>query len=386
MAIKVNSDMMRRGWRREGLRTRLGLIGGLWAGLVLAIFTFAGGRTIFMEKPLSLNHQGLEKKCGNCHHPFQDVSDETCATNCHSKNYDWNKPVDFRVTQVGIPYPKEIHYYSGKFARKNGCLDCHPAECHSRDLSKQPLKPMPDFGVRCEAKNQDNLVLPQPLAEYTCKSCHKKCERSVRCYDCHIEHGDGMPLAVNRPGEVFFGAQAAPVGLMTPRGSLLKFEWTEQTMLNFEKTRGRMSEFNCMGCHPDVLHRKPPTPDDIDKSMVSRTIFRHDSPGHRRYWHCTECHIHKFPTARDREENIFTMEACAKRCHFADDCAGCHRFHDPVRMPNENVDWPERLKVYDRLIGIDSATSEFSLGEGGAATGESGFATGESGGASGEIR
>ena len=375
MAKRVTRETMRRGWRRQGLRTRLGLLGGFYAGLVLCLYTFAGGRHVFMERPLSINHRGYENNCGNCHRAFEGVTDERCATTCHSENYMWSEQVDLRLRTPGIPYRKEIHYYAAKFDKKKDCLACHPAECHSRDLKKEPRVPMPPYGVQCETNNQENLVLPRPLAENTCKSCHDECPRSTRCYHCHEEHRDGMPITLNRPEDVFAGTPPAPLALMTPRGRLQDIVWTEQTALNFDRTRGRMNEKNCMGCHPDVLHRKPPTPDDIDKSIISRGMFRHLSLGHRRYWHCNQpgCHLHKFPLERDRNENIFTMETCTQKCHYPDDCGGCHRFHDPINRPGEHVDWPERLTVYNRLIG----TSETRLGIFGITTAESGPTTGE---------
>ena len=376
--------MMRRGWRREGLRTRLGLVGGLYAGLLLSLYAFGGGRHIFMEKPLSLNHRGLESNCGNCHHAFQKVSDEKCAKNCHAKNYLWSESVEYRARQAGLPYPKEVHYFAGKFDKKKDCLSCHPAECHTRDLKKEPPTPMPTYGAQCQAANRENLVLPQPLTEATCKNCHKECARSTRCYHCHQEHLDGLPITLNRPADVFPKTNAAPLALMTPRGNLLNIKWTDQTVANFELIRGRMNEKNCMGCHPDILRRKPPTPDDIDKSIVSRSIFRHQSVGHSKYWHCTQpgCHMHKFPLQRDRNENIFTMETCSQKCHYPDDCGGCHRFHDPINQPGEHVDWPERLIVYNRVIG--SSTSEVHLEGFGISTAEEPIATPEPGPATGE--
>ena len=192
-----------------------------------------------------------------------------------------------------------------------------------------------------------------------------------------------MPITVNDPDDKFQGltialkddflpgaipeeiewaeVKPAPQRYSLPRGKFLEMDWTknDKIMITFERFRARMHENNCMGCHPDILYRQEPTPDEIDKSKVTRSIFRHDSPGHRNYFKCKACHITKFPHKRDREENIFTMEACAKKCHYRDDCAGCHRFHEPIHKPGERIDWPYRLIEYNRLTGEATDQDEF---------------------------
>lgn len=361
---RITKEVLKQGWRKQGTRLRLWLFGGLWAGLILSIYTFSGQRHIFMPANLSFNHAGLEQKCGNCHHAFQGIKDENCAQNCHTKEYNWNIPVEYRQKYAAIPYPAESHYHEGKFGKKADCLSCHPAKCHPRDIQKQPTIASsnettsqinteqfkdalltPDITMKivdCPTPQKDNLVLPNPLTEFSCKECHKGCKRSVHCYDCHREHSDGTLITLNNSSDVFMGLSASKISYISPRGKLAKIEWNMDIAFNFEQTRGRMSHLNCMACHPDVLTRNPPTPKMIENSIVSRSIFRHNSAGHKRYRKCTQCHTNGEFCALEgiRENNIFRMEACTAKCHWKDECALCHRFHDPVNQQNEHVDWP----------------------------------------------
>lgn len=366
MTERITKQILKRGWRRQGTRFRLWLFGGLWAGLVLSIYTFGGGRHIFMPAQLSLNHAGLEKKCGNCHHAFQGVKDENCTQNCHAKDYKWNIPVEYRQKYPAIPYPAEIHYHGNNFDKKTDCLSCHPAQCHPRDTQKQPLLASsndtaagdrinmeqfkdallnPDIVMKivdCPTPHKDNLVIPNPLTDSSCSECHKGCRRSVRCYDCHREHADSSLITVNNPADVFMGTSSAKVSYISPRGKLADIEWHMDIAANFERTRGRMDHLNCLACHAGMLTRNPPSPDTIDRSIVSRSIFRHNSEGHKKYRKCTQCHTNgEFCALQGiRENNIFRMEACTAKCHWKDECALCHRFHDPVNQENEHVDWP----------------------------------------------
>lgn len=385
MAKRITKENLKQGWRKQGTRFRLWLLGGLWTGLVLTIYTFSGNRYIFMPAGLSFNHAGLEKRCGNCHHAFYGVNDENCAQNCHSKEYNWNIPVEYRQKYASIPYPAEIHYHDGKFSKKDDCLSCHPAKCHPRDTMKQPTISSPDDKtpvaqvnieqfkeaslypdittkiIDCPTPQRDNLVLPNPISDSTCNECHKGCKRSVRCYHCHREHSDGSLITVNNPSDIFMSLTAGKTSYMSPRGRLSKIEWNMDTVVNFEQSRGRMSHLNCMACHPRVLTRIPPTPEEIDRSIVSRSIFRHNSPGHKRYRKCTQCHTNGEFCAVEgiRENNIFRMEACTAKCHWKDECALCHRFHTPVNQTGEYVDWPWNISFKCFTLPRETAPPSF---------------------------
>ena len=356
MAERVSRELLERGLRQREWRVKIGLFGGLVAGLFLSIYTFWGGRTIYMEQSLSFNHKGLDQRCGNCHHAFHGVNDSRCAYPCHAGI----KP----TSAAAIPYMQEIHYVGNSF-NNSDCLTCHPAECHTvseSDKQKRANNPLKS-DMPCGPKVIENLMLPSPLTVNTCKSCHPDgCTRSVRCIDCHHEHLGGMPLAVNRPDEVFPGKFMFPAQLrkilegdhqessvdivpVFPAASLIK-TMDESVAINLESLAPKMPSGNCLACHPGVLTRTPPTPEDIKKTLISKSMFRHDSPGHRRYRSCAKCHRKAWLTEPDPEENIFTMEACSEKCHYPDDCSGCHKFHDRVAKPGEHTDIPAKLKYF----------------------------------------
>ncbi|GEM_PF-2850635 len=362
---KVSKELLDRGWKARHWRNQIGLLGGLMAGFFLTVYTFWGGRHIYMEQPLSFNHAGLEQNCGNCHHAFKGVNDTQCAFPCHSGGTPESNAM--------IPFTEGIHYIKGRFGHDD-CLECHPAECHSVPKGKKGKGPVGQErgGIPCEPQEVENLVLPDPLTVETCNSCHPAgCERSVRCFDCHVEHLDGMPLPVNRSDEVFPGkfafskkllrlmesdhrAESVKVRRILPLGKLVKSDGT--ISYSVESLRSKMPAGNCLACHPGILNRVPPKPEHWGKSLVPKSIFRHNSPGHRKYRRCRSCHRSGWLVERDPEENIFTMEACGKRCHYIDDCTECHKFHHKAAKPGEHVDLPARLQYM--LEATKTATPE----------------------------
>ena len=256
----------------------------------------------------------------------------------------------------------------GQF-NNNNCLDCHPAECHSASKAKVDEN---KNGAPCEPKIVENLILPEPLTVNTCEDCHASgCTRSTRCYDCHSEHLDGMLIPVNRSDEVFPTKFVFPAYLTEALDSdhqswsvkVMRMAPVAELKSEGELVASRINDFvphmpsdNCLACHPAVLTRTTPTPDQVDKSIVPRSVFLHNSPGHIRYQRCRSCHRRRWLVERDPYENIFTMEACSKKCHYADDCAGCHKFHDTAAKPGEHVDLPLRLQY--QLESTPTATPE----------------------------
>lgn len=309
-----------------------------------------------MGKPLSYNHaiNNVQNSCGNCHYPFEGVQDNRCAFPCHAESAG-NKP----TSAATIPYWNEIHYANGNFENQD-CLSCHPANCHSVSAKQKDtiIADQPENTVQCDPKIVENLILKTPFTNSTCASCHSSgCKRSTRCIDCHAEHLDGMPMSINRAGEKFPGKfvfskvlqdalmQKHPsdkilVQRILPLGKT-KSE-SEEIAREVDRIASRMPSDTCMGCHPGALTRKPLTFEQMDASTVTRKLFSHNVPGHVKY-KCGKCHRQPWLTQRDTGETLFTMEDCAK-CHYADDCSGCHNFHDPVDKPGARVDLPMKLQ------------------------------------------
>ncbi len=364
MAEKVDRNVLERGLRRRKWRERIGLLGGLLAGLALTVYIFWGGRTIFMEGELSYNHAGLEKKCGNCHHAFEGVQDSRCTSPCHTG--------ESQEAEIAIPYRGGIHYSDGEF-KNDRCFDCHPAECHPAPADREEeIEPVSGEGkVPCEPEPVENLVLPDPLTKNTCDDCHPGgCTRSTACMDCHPEHLEGMLLPANRSSEVFQGKfafpgymlrvldsdyrmETVPVERIAPVPELGRKGLLETYKLKNKGIRAKMHPANCLACHPGVLTRKPPSLEEVKESKVPRSIFTHNSPGHDRY-RCSKCHLKSWLTEPDPRENIFTMEECAM-CHFSDDCHDCHDFHQPVAEPGAHVDLPYKVQ---RFLETAGATAE----------------------------
>jgi len=307
-----------------------------------------------MGSPLSFNHAGLERTCGNCHHPFRGVEDPSCAFPCHSGE----EP----ETDSVIPYWTGVHYTKGRFGAESGCLGCHPAYCHSVTEKQRDIFSGggTENSVACEPATVENLILPVPLTENTCGSCHPDgCARSTRCVDCHSEHLDSMPLAINRGDEIYpvkfafpkkllkimdndHVVESVPVVRILPVASVIARG--EEFESNLEDLKPVMPPDNCLACHPGVLTRKPPTFEQTTRSIVPRTIFEHNIRGHARY-RCKKCHRKSWLVERDPRENIFSMEECGKKCHYIDDCSGCHNFHDPAGKPGDHVDLPLKLEL-----------------------------------------
>jgi len=369
MVVRVDRQILERGLRRRKWRERVGLLGGLAAGLVLAVYAFWGGRTIFMEQGLSVNHAGLEKRCGNCHHPFEGVKDSRCTFPCHAGEEPEGK--------VSIPYLGGIHYSGGGF--KNGrCFDCHPPQCHPVGAGmKEEMEPAEVEGrVPCKPEPAENLVLPDPLTKDTCDACHPGgCTRPADCIDCHSEHLEGMLLPVSSPSLVFRGEfafpdyllrvldsdyrmKSVPVDRIAPVPGLKKGKDLVETYeLKNKGLIARMHPAGCLACHPGVLTREPPSSEEVKKSKVPRSIFTHNSPGHDRY-RCSKCHLQSWLTEPDPRENIFRMEEC-NACHFADDCYDCHDFHQPAAKPGARVDLPYKVRRF--LEATENATGEEGL-------------------------
>lgn len=108
----------------------------------------------------------------------------------------------------------------------------------------------------------------------------------------------------------------------------------------------------CLKCHQKVIPQLLDdfrTPEEIDNSVVPRSIFSHQSKGHQKQ-RCKRCHRVRHPDKREPERRMFTMGECY-RCHDYDwrafpifNCTSCHKYHHKKARPElvgfERVDKP----------------------------------------------